>query len=285
MNIFSEETIQTLTNWLLTHGVTIALIIGGVYVLKAIATHFVNSFVRRAIKRSLDGSTEGEEKRENTIIHILNGVILAVLWSIAAIMIISEFGIEVGPILAAAGIAGVALGFGSQYLVKDIIAGFFIIIENQYRVGDVVSMDATSGLVEDITLRVTTLRDLDGVVHHIPNGSVTVISNMTKDLSRVNLNIGISYDVELEKAVKVINEVGEKLANDPDWKDDIIDAPKFLRVDDFADSAVVVKILGETHAGRQWDVTGELRKRLKIAFDKNGIEIPLPQRVMRTIKD
>ena len=285
MNIFSEETIQTLTNWLLTHGVTIALIIGGVYALKAIATHFVNSFVRRAIKRSLDGSTEGEEKRENTIIHILNGVILAVLWSIAAIMIISEFGIEVGPILAAAGIAGVALGFGSQYLVKDIIAGFFIIIENQYRVGDVVSMDATSGLVEDITLRVTTLRDLDGVVHHIPNGSVTVISNMTKDLSRVNLNIGISYDVELEKAVKVINEVGEKLANDPDWKDDIIDAPKFLRVDDFADSAVVVKILGETHAGRQWDVTGELRKRLKIAFDKNGIEIPLPQRVMRTIKD
>ena len=276
---------QAVFEWFLVHGVKIAIIIGAAYIIKAVGRHFIESLVRRAIKRGGHSRLESEAKRENTIISILNGILLAVVWSIAAIMIISEFGVEVGPILAAAGIAGVALGFGSQYLVKDVIAGFFIIIENQYRVGDVVSMDATSGLVEEITLRMTTLRDLDGVVHHIPNGSAAVISNMTKDLSRVNLNVGIGYGVELEKAIKVINDVGKKLSSDPEWKDDIIETPQFLRVDDFGDSAVVVKILGKTHAGRQWDVTGELRKRLKIAFDKNGIEIPFPQRVMHTTKD
>lgn len=284
MSIFNEETIQAFTEWLLNHGLKIILIIGAVYVIKFAAQHFISSLVRRAIKRGVHSTAESETKRENTVVAILNGIVLVVVWSVATIMIISEFGIEVGPIIAAAGIAGVALGFGSQYLIKDMIAGFFIIIENQYRVGDVVSMDGTAGLVEEISLRMTTLRDLDGVVHHIPNGNPSVISNLTKDLSRVNLNIGIGYGVELEKAIKVINDVGKKLAKDPAWKDDIIEVPQFLRVDDFGDSAVIVKILGETQAGRQWDVTGELRKRLKIAFDKNGIEIPFPQRVVHSKK-
>jgi small conductance mechanosensitive channel len=282
MSIFTEETLQSLTSWMLNHGLKILLIIAAVFVIKSVAQHFISTLVRRAIKHGIHSTAESDEKRENTVVAILNGIVLVALWSVAIIMIISEFGIEVGPIIAAAGIAGVALGFGSQYLIKDMIAGFFIIIENQYRVGDVVSMDATAGLVEEITLRMTTLRDLDGVVHHIPNGTPSVISNLTKDLSRVNLNIGIGYNVELEKAIKVINDVGKKLAKDPAWKDDIIETPQFLRVDDFADSAVIVKILGETQAGRQWDVTGELRMRLKIAFDKNGIEIPFPQRVIHS---
>ena len=285
MNISTEETFQALTTWIIDHGLKILLIIAAVYVIKSIAQRFIGTLVRRAIKHGIHSTAESEEKRENTVVAILNGIVLVVLWSVAIIMIISEFGIEVGPIIAAAGIAGVALGFGSQYLIKDMIAGFFIIIENQYRVGDVVSMDGTAGLVEDITLRMTTLRDLDGVVHHIPNGNPSVISNLTKDLSRVNLNIGVAYSVELEKAIKVINDVGKKLAKDPAWKDDIIETPQFLRVDNFTDSAVVLKILGETQAGRQWDVTGELRKRLKLAFDNNGIEIPFPQRVVHNPKN
>lgn len=285
MNIFTSENLELLADWLVTHGLKIIGIIVAVFIIQFFVGRFIESVVRRAIKRGSHGTVESELKREDTVIAILNGMVLVLLWVTAGIIIISEFGVEIGPILAAAGIAGVALGFGAQYLIKDLIAGFFIIVENQFRVGDVISMDGTSGLVEEITLRMTTLRDLDGVVHHIPNGTPTVISNLTKDMSRVNINIGIGYSVQLEKAIKVINKVGEDMANDPEWKDDILDPPKFLRVEEFADSSIVVKILGETLPARQWDVSGELRKRLKIAFDKHGIEIPFPQRVLHQPKE
>lgn len=284
MNILSEDTITSITDWIAVHGSLIVGIIIGAIVLKWILGKLINSAVRRAIKQGRYGSEESERKREDTIIAILNGTLTVGVWTTATIMILSEIGVDIAPMLATAGIAGIALGFGGQYLIKDVIAGFFIIIENQFRVGDVVKIDNTAGLVEEITLRMTTLRDLNGVVHHIPNGSATVISNLTKEMSRVNLNIGIAYDTDLEKVTKVVNKVGADLAADPEWTDDITDAPQFLRVDDFADSAIIIKILGETKPMRQWDVTGELRKRLKIAFDKNGIEIPFPQRVIHEAK-
>jgi small conductance mechanosensitive channel len=197
-------------------------------------------------------------------------------------MILSEAGVAIGPLLAAAGIAGIAFGFGGQYLIRDIISGLFITLENQYRIGDVVCFDGTCGLVEDITLRMTTLRNLDGTVHHIPHGEIKTVSNLTKHYARVNLNVGVSYGSNLEHVIEVVNRVGRELAEDPAWKEHVTKAPQFLRVDDFADSAVIIKILGETKPIKQWDVTGELRKRLKIAFDKEGIEIPFPQRVVHT---
>ncbi|HTK39672.1 MAG TPA: mechanosensitive ion channel family protein [Patescibacteria group bacterium] len=280
MSIFNTTTSQALSDWTLTHGIAIIGIIVVAFVIRYIAARFLEKLIRRAIKRGSHGTLESEKKREDTVIAILNGVLLIALWTIVLLTVVAEFGVQIGPILAAAGIAGVALGFGAQYLIKDIIAGFFIIVENQFRVGDVVSMDGTSGLVEEITLRMTTLRDLDGVVHHIPNGNPKVISNLTKDMSRVNLDIRIGYDTELEKAIKLIDKVGQDLAADEQWKDDITEAPHVLRVDDFAESALVLKILGETLPSRQWDVTGELRKRLKIAFDKHGISMPYPQRVI-----
>lgn len=278
-------TIKSITGWFIANGIGIAIVLAITIIIKAVVSRIITSAVRHTIKRGKYSSTEAEHKREGTIIRILNGTFSVFIWSIASMMMLTGLGVQIGPILAAAGIVGVALGFGSQYLIKDIIAGLFIIVENQFQVGDVVTMNGTSGLVEDITLRLTTLRDLDGVVHHIQNGSVTMTSNMTKDLSRVNLNMNISYKADLEKVIKVIDKVGEDMAKDDAWEKDIIHPPKFLRVDDFSDSAIVVKILGETQPARQWDVTGELRKRLKIAFDKNNIEIPLPQRVMHTNKD
>ena len=175
-------------------------------------------------------------------------------------------------------------GFGAQFLIRDVIAGMFLILENQYRVGDVVKVGGVSGMVEEITLRKTTLRDLDGIVHHVPNGEIKDASNYSKTFSRVNLDVGVSYSSDIEKVIKVVNMVGKDLAENPEWKGKIIKAPQFLRVDDFADSAVVIKILGDTQPLKQWEVTGELRKRLKIAFDKNGIEIPFPQRVVHTKK-
>jgi small conductance mechanosensitive channel len=148
----------------------------------------------------------------------------------------------------------------------------------------VVCFDGTCGLVEDISMRMTTLRDLDGIVHHVPHGEIKRVSNLSKQFARVNLDIGISYSANLEQVISVVNKVGTELAEDPAWKEHILKPPQFLRIDDFGDSAIVIKILGDTKPLKQWDVTGELRKRLKVAFDREGIEIPFPQRVIHQAK-
>jgi small conductance mechanosensitive channel len=199
-------------------------------------------------------------------------------------MILQETGIQIAPILAGAGIVGLAFGFGGQYLIRDLISGLFIILENQYRIGDVVNINSTGGLVEDISLRMTTLRDLDGTVHHIPHGEIKMVSNLSKNFARLNVDIGISYDSDLEKVIEVINTTGTEIAEDPAFKDSIISPPKFLRIKEFADSAIIVKVLGDTKPLKQWEISGEFRKRIKVAFDKEGIEIPFPQRVIHHAK-
>jgi len=173
-------------------------------------------------------------------------------------------------------VAGIAIGFGAQSLVKDIIAGVFVLLENQYRVGDVVRIAGVDGLVEAINLRRTVLRDMDGVVHVVPNGEVRVASNLTKEWSRVNLNISVGYGEDLDRVMAVIDRVGLELAQDPQWRDAILTPPRSLRVDKFGDSGIEIKVLGDTRPLKQWDVMGELRKRLKRAFDQEGIEIPWP---------
>ncbi len=253
------------------------------------AHNFIMALAKRLIRRALRPekfkNELEEQRRENTLISTLNAVVRAGVWVISILLLLAEFGIDIAPLIAGAGIAGVALGFGAQSMVKDFLAGFFILIENHYRVGDVVELNQTvSGVVEHVSLRETVLRDLDGMVHHIPNGEITISTNMTIEFSGINLDVGVGYDTDLEKLEKVINDVGTGMIEDTNWKDKIIDAPHFLRVDNFADSAIIIKITGKTEAMQQWVVTGELRKRLKIAFDKNGIEIPFPQRVIHEAK-
>lgn len=271
---------ELLLPWLLNHGVKILLIGAGAFIANKIAKRFIEKAVRLAVVPDGAPNKYGEKKREDTLIRIFTWTSGIVIWLIGALMILQEAGVPIAPLLTGAGIVGLAVGFGGQYLIRDIISGFFIILENQYRIGDVVGLNDTHGLVEDISLRMTTLRDLDGTVHHVPHGEIKQVSNLSKYFSRVNLNIGISYNTDLEHAISVINAVGKDLSEDKDWKEFIIKPPEFLRVDDFGDSAVIVKILGDTQALKQWDVAGELRKRLKIAFDKEGIEIPFPQRVV-----
>ena len=191
---------------------------------------------------------------------------------IVIMAILNEMGLSVGPLLAGAGILGLAVGFGGQYLIRDFFTGFFMIIENQYRIGDAVSLDQTSGVVENISLRMTTLRDLDGTVHFVPHGDIKRVANLSMDFARINLNVRVAYQTHLEKAIEVINTTGMELAEDPLWKAFIIKPPQFLRVEDFLDSGVVMKILGETVALKQWEVTGELRKRIKVSFEREGIE-------------
>jgi small conductance mechanosensitive channel len=223
---------------------------------------------------------EADSGREATIVHIFTGSLSVLVWVLAALMVLQEAGIDITPLLAAAGIAGIAFGFAGQYLIRDLISGLFIIMENQYRIGDVVRFDDTSGLVEDISMRMTTLRDLDGVVHHMPHGEIKHVSNLSKGWARVNLDLGISYSADLEHVISVVNRVGRDLSDDPAWKQFILKPPQFLRVSEFGDSAIGIKILGETKPLKQWEITGELRKRIKVAFDEEGIEIPFPQRVV-----
>ena len=296
------EWIDNLVPWLLHHGLRIVFIGVLAYLLNRILGRIIVRTVRIAVVRDEDTSIEAEKKREDTLIHIFRGALRVVLIVLAILMILQEFGMKIGPILAGAGIVGVAVGFGGQYLIKDVITGLFMILENQYRIGDVVKIDGTEGTVQDITLRKTTLRDLDGTVHHINHGSIVLVSNLSKDFARVNLEVCVDYSIcvssvplrgqevnlevcvdystNLEHLIDVVDRTGRELAEDPNFKDSIITPPKFLRVQNFADHGIVIKILGDTKPLKQWEITGELRKRLKIAFDREGIEIPLPQTVI-----
>jgi small conductance mechanosensitive channel len=271
--------------WLLNHGIRIVLVVIIAYLLNLLLRRIFARAIRVAVVADETMSEEAEKKREDTLINISDGAIRISLIIVAFLMILQEAGLKIGPVLAGAGIVGLAVGFGAQYLIRDIITGLFIILENQYRIGDVVKIDGTDGTVEKITMRLTTLRDLNGTVHHIPHGEIKRVSNLSKTFARVNLDIGISYSSNLEKVINVINQTGEELGNDPAYRDGIITPPKFLRVNEFADSAIIVKILGDTKPLRQWEITGELRKRLKIAFDREGIEIPFPQVVVHHPKE
>jgi len=287
-NIFNSENLGSLwataSPWLLTHGPKIIGILLGAYLLNKFSYLFIEKAIRKAIVGDSFLTKQAEKKREDTLIQVFGGTFKIVIWVMAILMVISEFGIAIGPIIAAAGIVGVAFGFGAQYLIRDMIAGLFIILENQYRIGDVVELTGTSGEVEKISLRTTIIRDLNGAVHHIPNGEIKKSSNKTKDFARVNLNIGISYEADIEKVTKVVNDIGAKMFQDKEWSDKLNEAPEFVKINNFDDSAVEIRIKAEVKPQEQWGVAAELRKRIKIAFDKEGIEIPFPQRVIHQAK-
>jgi small-conductance mechanosensitive channel len=275
LNIF-----ENVKNWVLGSGSQIIIILVAGFIIYNFSKPVISRIIRKVVSREADLTEEEEVRREDTLIAIFSGTIKVITVIMSVLMILSEFGIDIGPLIAGAGVIGLAVGFGGQYLVKDIITGLFIILENQYRVGDAVTIAGIAGGVEDITLRATILRDLDGTVHHIPHGEVTTVSNKAKGFARVNMNIGIGYDSDIDKVKEVVDRVGQDLAQDPEFKDKIIDAPKFIRIDSFGDSAVDIKIVGETKPLAQWETAGEMRLRLKKAFDQEGIEIPFPQRVV-----
>jgi moderate conductance mechanosensitive channel len=271
--------------WFLTHGIKIIIIIVAAVILHKVLLKLIEKGVRIAVVPDPHSSADSEKKREDTLIAIFSATLKIVLLLLVVMMVLTEVGVMIGPLLAGAGIVGLAVGFGGQYLIRDIISGLFIILENQYRIGDAVSFDNTSGIVEKITLRMTTIRDQDGTVHHIPHGEIKKVSNKSKNFSRVNLDVGIAYGSDLEKVIYLVNRIGLEMSNDPQWKDSIINPPQFVRVNELSDSAIIIKIVGETLPLTQWDITGELRKRILINFAKEGIEIPFPQRVLHVKKD
>ncbi len=268
---------SSVREWLVDHGSRIGLIT----VLSTIVIFGIGVAVPAAIKafvaKGMEGQSEEEvQKRAHTLTNVLvtTGQIFIIL--ITTFVILAELGINIAPIMAGFGVVGIAIGFGAQSLVKDILAGFFVVMENQYRVGDFVKIADVSGEVKDINLRRTVIRDMDGVVHIVPNGEIRVASNLTKEWARVNLNVSVSYGTDLDKAIEVINRVCQEMAEEPRWKSMILKIPQAVRVDKLGDSGIDIKILGDTKAGVQVDVTSEIRKRLKKAFDDEGIEMPYP---------
>jgi len=282
-----QKAIRTLIDWVTPwaslHGVKIAAILLTAFFVRRFASALLAKLIRKRVTVDNALTVEEEHRREETLVRIFTTSLGVVIWTVGILMGLQAVGVNIQPLLAAAGIAGIALGFAGQHLIRDLISGLFIIMENQYRIGDRVCCDDTCGVVEDITMRMTTLRDLDGVVHHISHGEIKRVSNQSKHFSRVNLNVGVAYHANIEQVIAVVNQVGKDLAEDPAWRAAIVKPPQFLRIEDFGETAMIVKILGETRPLKQPEVTGELRKRIKIAFDSNGIEmssshLPAPQK-------
>ena len=263
--------------WLQTHGIRIEIVVVLGFAGNLVMRRVVPRLIRRTIAlRMKDKPETAVRKRSKTISYVITNTIAVIIGIIVLFTILAELGVNIAPALASLGIVGLAVSFGAQGLIKDIINGLFILAEDQYGIGDVVKVGNMTGLVEEVNLRRTVLRDIDGAVHYIPNGEIGVASNFTKEYSRVNMNVAVGYGEDIDKVIAVINRVCESLASEAGWKEKIIKTPQVLRVDALGDSGVEIKILGDTRPSMQWEVMGELRKRIKIAFDKEGIEIPWP---------
>ena len=228
---------------------------------------------------------ENNEYNEKSIIGFIAFLIMCLIMIADLVsgwagkdLVINEFVYDsfVWVVLGCFGIAGIEVGFGAQHMVRDLIAGVMIIAENQYRTGDIVNIVGVSGMVEDINLRRTVLRDWDGDVHVIPNGEITVATNRTKHWSRINLDVGVAYKENIDDVFNVLNEIGNELSNDPHYGLMILSPPRVLRLNSFDDSQITIKMMGECKPMNQWEITGELRRRIKNRFDKEGIEIPFP---------
>ncbi len=285
MESYLDKLTEEILRWLLTGSLRILIIViasmAAYYLLKKL----ISKIVKVAVTPGDGEDRIGEQQREDTLIHIFTITLKMMMLIISGLMVATEFGLKIAPLLAGAGVLGLALSFGGQHLIKDVISGLFIILENQYRINDSIQIANLTGKVERITLRLTTLRDIDGNIHHIPNGEIKTVSNFSKTFSRVNLDVGIGYGSDINKVAEIVNKVGIALSEDPDWKDKLITPPQFLRVQKLGDSSVVIKILGDTKPSEQWAVAGELRKRIYEAFNQNHIDIPFPQTVVHLRND
>jgi small-conductance mechanosensitive channel len=280
---FWQQIISQTVAWIITTlpSLLVILILGFI-LLKA-----VNLFLRRIKPLMLKHMTSGTdldageiEKRLDTLLNIMRSIIKIIAWSMILMLFLRKIGIDIAPIIAGAGIVGLAVGFGGQELVRDFIAGFFMLLENQIREGDVAIVNGTGGLVEHVGLRTIVLRDLSGVVHVFQNGKINTLSNMTKQWSGMVLDIGVAYKEDTDRVVEVIKQVADEMRTDPDFADIMIEPIEIFGVDQFADSAVIIKARLKTKPIEQWKVGREYRRRLKKAFDEQGIEIPFPHRTV-----
>jgi small conductance mechanosensitive channel len=274
MGVNLGEYVDQTVDWIIRSGpkiiVILVLMLIGVK-LSGVVAGRIFAFIGR--RRKMD---EEYKKRADTLSAVIAYLISATVIVMAALMVLAELDIQIGPVLAAAGVVGLAVGFGAQHLVQDVISGFFILVDDEMRVGDVVQIADKSGLVERLNLRMVVLRDLSGNVHYVRNGKIDIVTNMTKDYSRYVFDIGVAYRENVDEVIEVIKQVDEELRSDPAFGPDILEPIEILGLDQFAESAVIIKARTKTKPIKQWRVAREFNRRLKKRFDEKNIEIPFP---------
>jgi small-conductance mechanosensitive channel len=246
-----------------------------------IAFIFAVAFLaRRLLNRLLGRLINGKARRVETVAALFRSIVSATVWTIAALMALSELGLNLGPLIAGAGIVGVAVGFGAQNLVRDFLSGIFMLVEDQYGVGDVIDAGPATGTVESISLRTTRIRDVNGTVWHMPNGHIERVGNKSQVWSRALLDIDVSYQTNIAHATEVIKRTAQTMCDDPDYSETILSEPEVWGVENLGVDAVTIRLVLKTAPNDQFKVTRELRARIKAAFDEEGIEIPFAQRMI-----
>lgn len=265
--------------------VQISLTLLGAIILQLIFRLSIERIVHEAMRRHKYANHVDEEKREHTLTTIFRTASAVVIWITAIVLILWQLNVNVAALMTGAGVVGIIIGFGAQSAIRDFLAGIFIIAENQYRVGDIVTLRASgkdvSGIVEDISIRITRLRDLDGNLHIVQNGEARIITNLSFGYANVNVDIRIPYEADIDKIETIINDVGSEMQKDKTWAPHIFEPIQFFRVDGFEDSAVRVKALGKVEPAMQWDIAGEFRRRLKKSLEKHGVAVPYQQIINR----
>jgi small-conductance mechanosensitive channel len=276
-DVYLRRLLDRSLDWLSTSGLRVMLITIGMILLFALLQRVILRF-RRLYEGRLPGPTE--LKRADTLTHVIRDVARVAIVAIGGMMVISEMGVDLKPLLAAAGLGGLAIGFGAQSLVKDVISGFFILLEDSVRVGDVVEIAGVGGLVEEVTLRTIVLRDLSGNVHVVPNGNIDKVKNMTQEFSYYVFDIAIAYREDVDEVMALLQDIAGELQKDQSIAGDIFEPLEMLGVDQFADSAVIIKCRIKTKPIQQWRIGREMNRRIKKTFDAKGIEIPFPHRTV-----
>lgn len=264
------------TSWIETTGLPVAFVLVGGFVVYHVGTKILSVLTKQIVRSHLRKSTKKDsEKRQATLANLVTGIwrILVTVTTIVTVFKQLFPAIDLSPLFAGAGIVGIAIAFGAQALVKDFLTGIFIITENQYRVGDYVTINDADGRVEYIGTRSTVIRDDSGNVHYLPNGSIIHVINKTMGYSKVNFSIMLDATTDLDNAISVINQVGDRLAENEKWKAKILSAPQFSSIGAFTGSSIEITISGKTQPSDQWSVTAEMRKRLISAFDKHEIKL------------
>jgi small conductance mechanosensitive channel len=310
-NTTENETITQILNWIVTKPLTVIFIFAVAFVLNRLIRRGINRLVARIVARAeaaaeaaesidttdsgddgwlsehalrralrLSRRTERSKQRAETLGSLLRSITTIVLYSVATFISLGEFDINLGPLIAGAGIVGVALGFGSQSLVKDFLSGVFMLVEDQYGVGDIIDVGPASGIVEEVSLRVTRLRDVHGTVWFIPNGEITRVGNKSQEWARAVLDIEVAYGTDIPHAVAVIKAVADSVWQDALPNATVLEEPEIWGVERFGDNSIAIRLVLKTEPGEQWATSREVRGRIKEAFDNEGIEIPFPQRTV-----
>jgi small-conductance mechanosensitive channel len=274
-----SEIVRSTTAWFTTSGIKVLGILIGLIVLYEMS-HWIVKWLEKLIPEKDPLQAAEAKKRAQTLGSILRHALLVIICFIAVLMVLGELGIQLGPLLATAGIGALAVGFGAQSLVKDVISGFFIILENQYRIGDVIEAAGVSGLVESVSLRRTVLRDLEGKVHTIPNGEIKIVSNLSKEWSRTVIDVAISYREDVDQIIHLLSQIGRELEAEEAYKSVILEPLQIWGVERFGESGWAIRTVMKTIPLKQWEMGRELRRRIKKRFDEKGIQIAYPHRVL-----